>query len=183
MNHTGTKDIKTERLLLQRFVLSDAEAMFRNWASDPQVTQFMMWPTHTDVGVSEGVLRDWVASYERDNFYQWAIVPKDFGESIGSISAVRVNDKTEDVHIGYCIGQKWWHRGYTSEALAAIIKFFFAEVGANRVSSRHDPRNPNSGAVMKKCGMRYEGMLRQSDWSNQGICDSVYYAILREDLQ
>lgn len=54
-------------------------------------------------------------------------------------------------------------------------------IGTKKIESRHDPRNPNSGAVMKKCGMMYEGTLRQADWNNQGICDASYYAILKND--
>jgi ribosomal protein S18 acetylase RimI-like enzyme len=51
----------------------------------------------------------------------------------------------------------------------------------NRVESRHDPRNPNSGKVMMKAGLKFEGVLRQSDWNNQGVCDAVYSAVLAED--
>lgn len=68
------------------------------------------------------------------------------------------------VHVGYCIGKKWWHQGITSEALAALINFFFKEVKANRIESRHDPRNPNSGKVMEKCGLIYEGTIRQCEF-------------------
>lgn len=68
-----------------------------------------------------------------------------------------------------------------TEALGAVIGFLFDEVGMNRVEARHDPRNPNSGAVMRKCGMKYEGTLRQSDWNDQGICDASWYSILAED--
>lgn len=57
-------------------------------------------------------------------------------------------------HIGYCIGRKWWKQGITSEALKAVIDFLFDEVKTNRIEARHDPRNPNSGLVMKKCGMK-----------------------------
>jgi ribosomal-protein-alanine N-acetyltransferase len=85
------------------------------------------------------------------------------------------------VHIGYCIGKAWWRQGCTSEALTALIRFFFEEVGVNRIETRHDPRNPNSGAVMMKSGLKFEGTLRQSDWNNQGLCDAAYYAILAED--
>ena len=60
------------------------------------------------------------------------------------------------------------------------MDFFFDEVGVNRVESRHDPNNPNSGAVMRKCGMTFEGTLRQSDWNNQGICDASWYALLAD---
>ena len=64
-----------------------------------------------------------------------------------------------------------------------MIRFLFEEVQAGCVSSRHDPRNVNSGKVMEKCGMKYEGTLRHSDWNNQGICDASYYSILREEYE
>lgn len=77
--------------------------------------------------------------------------------------------------------RKWWNQGVTSEALSALIKFFINEVKANRIESRHDPLNPNSGKVMIKCKMKYEGTMRQADINNQGICDYSMYALLSKD--
>ena len=68
-----------------------------------------------------------------------------------------------------------------AEAMQAVMDYMFDEVGVNRVESRHDPRNANSGAVMRKCGMKFEGTLRQSDWNNQGICDASWYGVLAEE--
>lgn len=90
-------------------------------------------------------------------------------------------ERTEKLRIGYCIGSKWWHFGFTSEAFFAIIPFFFEEVKVNRIESQHDPENPNSGKVMKKCRLTYEGTLRKSDWSNKGIVDACIYSILASD--
>lgn len=56
----------------------------------------------------------------------------------------------------------------------------FEKVGLLRVNARHDPNNPNSGAVMRKCGMKYEATLHNYDWNNTG-CDADYYALLKED--
>ena len=148
MHHIGTQVLSTERLTLRPFTLADAPAMFRNWASDPEVTKYLTWPTHPDVETSEKVLREWVALYREPDFYQWAIVPKDYDEPIGSIAAVRVDNNVQSVHIGYCIGRRWWRQGYTSEAMQEMLRFFFEDVGVNRIDSRHDPRNPNSGRVM-----------------------------------
>lgn len=182
MNHCGTRQLDTERLVLRRFVTEDAEAMFRNWASDPEVTKYLTWPAHASAEVSRAILRDWTAAYASPGYYQWAIVLKENGEDpIGGISAVGLNDDLSIVQIGYCLGRRWWHRGIMSEALKAVIDFFFDEVGANRIESRHDPRNPHSGMVMQKCGMKYEGTLRESDRNNQGICDACWYAILRSE--
>ena len=179
MNHVGTIELKTPRLVLRKFTLDDAETMYRNWASDPEVTKFMTWPAHVSAGISRMVLDSWVRDYNREDFYQWAIEYE--GEPIGSISVIYTMDKTQMSEIGYCIGRTWWHRGITSEALGAVIKFLFEVVGVNRIQACHDTNNPNSGGVMRKCGMIYEGTTRQSDRNNQGICDSCIYGILRSE--
>ena len=182
MKHCGTQMIESERLVLRRFTLEDAEAMYRNWARDPEVTKFLTWPAHANVDITRAVLEDWVSSYQREDYYQWAIVLKENGdEPIGSISAVEQRDDISMVHIGYCLGRAWWRQGIMSEALKSVMDFFFDRVGANRIESRHDPNNPHSGMVMKKCGMRYEGTMRSSDRNNQGVCDTCWYALLRSD--
>ena len=181
MQHLGTKRLETQRLLLRPFTLEDAPAMFENWANDPEVTRYLTWPTHRSVETSREVLADWVTHYGEPAYYQWAIVPKEAGEPIGGISVVHRNDDVGSVHIGYCIGRRWWRQGVTSEALARVLRFFFEEVGALRVDSRHDPHNPGSGAVMAHCGMTREGTMRQADRNNQGICDYTEYGILRDE--
>lgn len=182
MKHCGTQTLETDRLLLRRFVIDDADAMFQNWASDPEVTKYLTWPAHGSVNVSRAVLEDWVSSYAREDYYQWAIVLKENGnDPIGSISAVGMNEDVSMVHIGYCLGRPWWRQGIMSEALKAVMDFFFDQVEANRIESRHDPRNPHSGMVMKKCGMKYEGTMRSSDRNNQGICDACWYALLKSE--
>ena len=75
----------------------------------------------------------------------------------------------------------YWGRGLMAEAFREVIRFLFTEVGLNRIESNHDVNNPASGRVMEKCGLRYEGTHLQDSRNNQGICDSVHRAILRED--
>ena len=181
MKHLGTKQIETQRLILRPFTVEDADAMYHNWASDPVVTKFLMWPTHTSVEVSRMVLSDWVSHYSEENYYQWAIVPKDFGQPIGSIAVVHMHDRIGKAEVGYCIGKQWWHQGIMSEAVTAVIDFLLCDVGVNRVEACHDPNNPHSGAVMAKCGMTYEGTQRQASFNNQGLCDLSWYAILASD--
>ena len=182
LTHKGTKRIETGRLILRRVRVEDAQAMFDNWASDPQVTKFLTWPTHSSVDVTKQVAESWVKGYEQDNFYQWMIELKEIGQPIGSISVVNMDDRVEKVEIGYCMGRNWWHMGIMTEALRAVIEFLFDDVGVNRIEARHDPRNPHSGGVMRKCGMKYEGTAQQADRNNQGICDAAIYAILRSDF-
>ncbi len=183
MKHLGTKQIETPRLLLRPFRPEDADAMFRNWASDPDVTKYLTWPCHDHVDVSRWVLSDWCSHYGEKTYYQWAIVPQALGEPIGSITVVGRNDPARWVEIGYCIGKAWWHQGIMTEALSAVIRFFFEQVGVGRVQARHDACNPYSGAVMRKCGMRCEGTMAKAGRSNQGICDMVWYGIVKEEYE
>lgn len=183
MEHLGTKYLETKRLILRQFTPEDAQAMYDNWASNPAVTKFMTWPTHESVEVSRMVLSDWTSHYNEENYYQWAIVLRDFGEPIGSISVVKLNDRVGKAEVGYCIGRNWWHQGIMSEALSVVIRFLMDEVGFNRVEACHDPNNPHSGAVMAKCGMQFEGIQRQAGVSNQGVCDLCWYAILSSDRE
>ena len=129
MEHKGTKRLKTERLILRPFEETDAENMFRNWACDPEVTKFLTWPAHESAEVTKKVLRGWIDDYSRADNYQWAIELKEIGEPIGSISAVKLDEETGSVTVGYCIGRSWWRQGITAEALRAVISFSLRRLG------------------------------------------------------
>ncbi len=175
MNHIGTQTIQTERLILRRVRSEDAQAMHRNWASDPDVTKYLSWPTHENVETSQWVVDEWVKSYEKPDFYQWGIEYD--GELIGSISVVELRGDTAE--IGYCIGKAWWHKGIVSEALAGVMKFLFDRVGVLRIEAAHDINNPNSGGVMRKCGMEFVRTRCGQDKNNQGVCDVHIYGLDR----
>ena len=55
------------------FRIEDAQPMYENWASDPEVTNFLMWPAHPSVEVSREVLKSWICQYSDEKYYQWAI--------------------------------------------------------------------------------------------------------------
>ena len=181
MKNCGTQTIETKRLILRRLRESDADAMYKNWTFDPEVTRFLTWPTHSNVDVTKYVLGTWLPLYEKEDYYHWGITLKENGEEpIGTIHGL-VNKDTDSVQIGYCLSRAWWHQGIMSEAAKAVVAFFFEKVEVNSICSYHDPRNPHSGMVMKHCGMRYEGTRRAADRNNTGICDASWYSILRTE--
>lgn len=152
--------------------------MFNNWASSKNVTKFLTWQPHQTVTQTKAIIQNWVNGYKDENFYQWAIVLKELGEPIGSISVVRMDEETDMCHIGYCIGEKWWGKGIMTEALDKVIDFLFNSVKVARIESTHDLENPSSGRVMEKCNMVCEGIVKQGATSNRGVVDVKVYAIL-----
>lgn len=181
MQNQGTKALETDRLILRQFRHGDAEDMFKNWASDPEVTRFLTWPTHTDVEFTKKLLDSWIERYSEPSWYNWAIELKETGKVIGNISVVRLDEEIEAAEIGYCMGKSWWGQAIMPEALKTVIAYLVDEVGFNRVAACHDSNNPKSGRVMDKAGMKFEGVLRAAGKNNQGICDKVWYSVLKSE--
>lgn len=184
LSHKGTMELETDRLILRRFTEDDAECMFINWASREIVTKYLSWFPHKNIEETKEIIRSWIREYEQTNRYQWAIMLKESNELIGSIGVVRQNESIESAEMGYCIGDDFWFRGYTAEALRCVLKYLFEDIGFNRIAAIHDVNNPNSGAVMKKSGMKYEGTLRENGLTKHGEPMTIsIYSILKSDLK
>lgn len=93
----------------------------------------------------------------RDSWELFAIVLKSTGEVIGTIDYAETDSQTRSAEVGYQLGKAWWGCGYAAEALRELLKHCFETVKLNRVWADHDTSNPNSGKVMQKAGMIYEG--------------------------
>lgn len=183
MNYKGTTKLETELLILRRFKITDADDMFENYASSDNVTKYMTWETHSNIDVTREYLQSLTKSYSDGKVFDWAIELKNENKVIGSIGAKKPDESLSKIEIGYCIGEKWWNRGIVTEALKEVIRFFFEEIGVNRIEAYHDVRNPASGRVMQKCGMKFEGVLRQAYLFKNGVADVYVYSILKSDIK
>ncbi len=181
MNKVGTQRIETQRLILRRFKIEDAEEMYTNWASDTEVTRYLTWPAHSSVEVTRSLLTEWVSHYSDGGFFNWVMEYKETGKVIGNISVVQLHENREAADIGYCMSRAYWGHGLMPEALKGVMAYLFDVVGLNRIAGCHDVNNPKSGRVMDKAGMKREGILRAAGKNNLGICDEVWHAAIRED--
>ena len=178
--HTGTQQLETERLILRRFRPSDAEYMFKNWATDREVSKFLSWNPHKDLNETKQIVDSWFNDYVKNNCYNWAIELKDYREIIGQISVVGLKEKYCSCEIGYSLGRLFWGKGMMTEALKAVISYLFSEIGMNRIEAKHNTLNPASGRVMQKSRMKHEGILRQVQVDKNGhYYDLAVYSILK----
>lgn len=182
LTHKGTKTITTERLILRKFTVGDANDMYNNWANSEKVTCFLSWKPHESVDATKQLLEGWVAAYDNEKTYNWVIEYKE--QAIGSISVVRLSDRCEYAELGYCLGYEYWNKGIMSEAASAVIDYLFAEIGVNRVGISHATVNPGSGKVAQKCGMTYEGTKREYFKTSTGkFIDIADYGILKSEWE
>ena len=70
MKALGTQTIEIERLILRRFVETDAQAMFDNWASRLENLTYVTWNPHRNVEQTRNSIGNWVKAYDNPNYYK-----------------------------------------------------------------------------------------------------------------
>ena len=104
MKSISTQMLQTERLILRRFVESDAEAMFQNWASSAENLTYFIRDSHTNLEVIRNSICNWGGSYTNPNYYKWDIYLKETPEQvIGDISIVVIDENDSSCEIGYVL--------------------------------------------------------------------------------
>ncbi len=157
-----TPILETKRLILRPLKLEDAETIFQNWTSDPEVAKFMRWNTHENVDVTKEWVQFEVDCIENDSVYNFGFVLKDTGELIGSGGLVYIKER-DMFELGYNLMKKYWGQGLVTEASEKIIQFGIQELKQTKFFCCHAKDNPASGRVMEKVGFEYQD-------------DSIYYS-------
>lgn len=173
--------LETERLILRKMTLEDAEDMFE-YASDPDVAKYTTWDTHQSVKDTKFFLNTVVERYKNRQITDWGIVHKGEEKLIGTGGFAECHLFHSRAEIGYALSRKYWRQGYMSEAVTAIVKFGFQTMNLNRIEARCEVDNIASARVMEKVGMQFEGILRQHIFTKGKYCDLKIYSILREDF-
>ena len=173
-------DLRTPRLLLRRLRMEDAGDIFA-YASDPQVTPYLIWETHRSLDDTRDFLERTLQSYRDGGLPVWAIEHLADKKVIGTCGFADFAPRYGRAEVGYAIGRKYWRQGLMTEALRAVLAYCFDVLQLNRIEARCDVENTGSWRVMEKAGMKFEGVLRQNIILHGRPRDARMYAILRED--
>ncbi|MCL2691643.1 MAG: GNAT family N-acetyltransferase [Candidatus Bathyarchaeota archaeon] len=153
--------IETERLLLRPLTFADANTAFFGWTSDPDVAKYVSWLPHKSMDETIEWLKEitWKLDLEgniitSDN-YIWGFVLKETGELFGSGGLIWEND-WQIFQVGYNIMKTHWNRGYTTEAMKAILNFAVINLGIKKVAGGHAKENLASAKVINKLGFIYD---------------------------
>ena len=152
--------LKTPRLVLRRPRLSDAVAIFEEYAADPEVARFLTWRPHRSAADVRAFLEMRLRIEAPGDESTWMITSASEDRAIGAIGCAV---EGHAVAVGYVLGRRHWNRGYMTEAVRAIVEWWFTLPRIYRVWAVCDVENVASRRVMEKAGMEREGLLRR--WS------------------
>lgn len=174
--------LHTARLTLRPFTLADAADVQRLVGAKEVASTIVNIPHPYEDGMAETWINTHPAQLADGTGITYAITLTETGELCGAIS-LRLKPEHQRAEMGYWIGVPYWGRGYCTEAARALRDLGFGALGLHRILAVHMTRNPASGRVMQKIGMRHEGTLREHalKW---GVFETIEcYAILRSEWE
>jgi ribosomal-protein-alanine N-acetyltransferase len=172
--------LKTERLVLHPFMLADAPAVQALAGAREVASTTLNVPHPYEDGMAETWIGTHAPGYAAGEQATFAVRLKEGNALVGAIGLTVSGDHAR-AELGYWIGVPHWNRGYASEAAVEMLRFGFEELGLNRIYAIHLVRNPASGRVMQKAGMRHEGTLRQHVRKWGAFEDVACYGLIAAD--
>lgn len=147
----NTPTLETDRLVLRKFNESDLQDILLIYG-DEEVNEFLPWfPVKSMEEAGEFLNKNILSDYEKDAAYHYAIALKEDNRPIGYFTVGEIGKRNE---VGYGLRKEFWHKGIITEACTAVINRL-REAEFPYITATHDVKNPNSGEVMKKLGMKY----------------------------
>lgn len=174
--------IRTERLILRRPRLSDAEATFQR-RSLAEVARYQDWEMPYTRERAERSMAKAAAMDGPVDGEGWTItvVDADAPDRILGDLYVELRWGGRSGYFGYTFHPDYWGRGYASEAAQALVHHLFADIGVSRIESSLHPDNAPSARVLEACGLIFEGLTRQSFWVGDDCSDDMLYGVTRAD--
>lgn len=173
--------LETERLVLRSFRMADVPAV-QLLANDADVARNTLNIPHP---YTDQDAEDWIASHpeqlQRREAVTYAVTTRVEGV-VGAVGLI-LDLEHARAELGYWIGAPYWGHGYATEAAAAVVAWGFRSLELNRIHASHFPRNPASGRVLRKLGMRHEGSLRRHVKKWDEFLDLELFGLLRPDLE
>ena len=181
INHMSPfPELKTDRLLLRKFQLSDAPDVQR-LAGAKEVAAGTFLPHPYEDGMAERWIADQERIHEEGTAVSFAITLADNATFIGSIG-LNIVQSHRHARLGYWLGRPYWNRGYGTETVKAVLAYGFRQLNLNRIYAPHFLGNDASGRVWQKAGMTYEGRMREHYLRFGQFVDLELYGLLQQEF-
>lgn len=149
--------------------------------SDPEVMRYWSTPPWESIDEAHKIISRDATAMPASEHLRLGIEIAGTGEFIGMCSLFDFDAQSQRCMIGYGMSRHHWGSGYMHEALVALIRHGFGELGFRRIEADIDPRNTGSAKSLQRLGFVKEGHLRERWKVGDEISDSDLYGLLRHE--
>lgn len=151
--------LESQRLIYRPFELSDAQALFE-MDSNPNVHKYLWQKPTLDIDESIQIIEMLQKQYKENGIGRFATILKETGEFIGWTGIKFVNDHIENGNTnfydyGYRLNEKFWNKGYASEATKIWLDYGFNEMNINEMNAYTHAENGASNHILSKSGFQF----------------------------
>ena len=151
--------IETERLILRPFEKSDANALFE-MDCNPNVHKYLWQKPIIAIEEVYAYIEMVQKQYKENNIGRFSTIIKETGELIGWTGIKFVKDHVENGNTnfydyGYRLNEKYWNKGYASEASKAWLEYGFNQMKIKEMNAYTHANNGASNHVLQKVGFNF----------------------------
>lgn len=158
-NSIPPDSFQTDRIMGRKPVITDAEAMFEVYATDPEVTRFLVFKPYDKLEDLQTWLHYIIQEWDNKPGIAYLLFKREQpNKLVGSFSIGIDRFKAE---VGYLVARPYWGQGLMTEVLQYWVDWALSQPDIYRISALCDTDNPASGRVMEKAGMTFEGTFKR----------------------
>lgn len=161
---------------MRPIALTDKEQVFA-YRSDAQTNKYQNWVPRSVLEVEEFIQKTASEMNQPNTWYQMVILKNDDGKLIGDIGLHFIGEEGKYAEFGCTLAKQYQGKGYATEALQAVITFFFDSLAKEKITTSIDPRNVDSIRLVERLGFTKEAYLEKSLFLNGEWVDDVIYVL------
>ena len=175
--------LESPRLQLRPLERSDTIAIQRSAGNREIADTMISLPHPYPADEAERYFARQQAEQKAGRAVTFAIEHKAKGRFCGLVEVRDINHEHSLGELSFWLAVEAWGRGYMTEAVRAVVRYGFEDLGLNRLYAYHMLRNPASARVLEKNGFKQEGLLRQRVRKWGKFEDVALWAILQQEWQ
>ena len=167
--------LETERLILRKISMDDAEDMF-HLRTNEDAMKYINKPKLTSIDDAKEIIK----KMNDPDRIQWGITLKTSDIIIGTIGYHRIEKEHYRAEIGYMLHPQYWNTGLMSEAITKVINYGFDEMKLHSIEAIINPGNTISRKILKKFNFIKEAYFKENFFFEGKFYDSEVYSLVKK---
>ena len=176
------KKLETERLILRKFEIEDAQQAYNNWAGNEEIADMSDFKVHSSVNETREIIQ--IGLGDEEESATWAIELKENHELAGYIREYEASVTNKTCKINWVVGYKWLNQNIVTEAVKKVIEHLIINKDYNVVTYEYySNMDKINKPILEDIGMKKEAVLkdRKIDEKTGEKLDKIIYSAYKDD--
>jgi ribosomal-protein-alanine N-acetyltransferase len=177
LNFSPFPVLETERLILRRITMEDAEDFFA-MRSEREGAIHLDRELPKSIDEIHKLIESIEEGITTNKLIAWAVTEKNNSKFIGQICFHKTYPQHHRAEIGYQLRKEFWRKGYTDEAVKCLIDYGFNTMNLHSIEAHTNPNNAASINLLLKNGFVQEALFRENYFYKGKFLDTPVFSLV-----